>query len=199
MRPECRSQMVPTSCGCCETSTLLQFSPLCQVPDRRTPPRALFRLQQAQLNLHRELAAFPAHSAELQGCSHGRPLRPSEEGGSVFQTFFPKPLGNQDVHRLPQQLFSPISKRFFCLSVHQHDSPFSIHHHHGVRRGLQQAPELCLRRSQRFRRTFLLRKQFTLRSLAQQQSRTGTAERRQHSHHSKFQLLANRRRGHRQH
>src|SRR3989442_13931591 len=75
MRPECRSQMVPTSCGCCETSTLLQFSPLCQVPDRRTPPRALFRLQQAQLNLHRELAAFPAHSAELQGCSHGRPLR----------------------------------------------------------------------------------------------------------------------------
>src|SRR6059036_1458574 len=95
MRPECRSQMVPTSCGCCETSTLLQFSPLCQVPDRRTPPRALFRLQQAQLNLHRELAAFPAHSAELQGCSHGRPLRPSEEGGSVFQTFFPKLSGTK--------------------------------------------------------------------------------------------------------
>src|SRR5438128_11386863 len=124
MRPECRSQMVPTSCGCCETSTLLQFSPLCQVPDRRTPPRALFRLQQAQLNLHRELAAFPAHSAELQGCSHGRPLRPSEEGGSVFQTFFPNPLGNQDDHRLPPTtLLADVQT---SLLLEQSPAPFAL-------------------------------------------------------------------------
>src|SRR5258707_6279005 len=69
---------------------------------------------------------------DFQGCSHGRLVRPSEERSSIFQALFPKPLGNQDVHRLPQQIFSLISKRLLCLRVHQHDSPFSIHHHHGV-------------------------------------------------------------------
>src|SRR5260370_6768253 len=176
---------------------LLQFSPLCQIPDGCTPPQALLRFQHAQLDLHWELAAFPAQSVDLQGCSHGRPLRPSEEHGSVFQTFFPKPLGDQDVHRLPQQIFSPISERLSCLRVHKHDSAFLIHHYHGVRRGLHQAAELSLRRSYRFPQPFFLLTQFTLPSLPKHQSHAETTERHQNRHPGALQLLPNPRRSHR--
>ena len=55
-----------------------------------------------------------------------------------------KPLGHQNLNRLPEQLLARVAEQLLRLRIHQQDAALTAHDHHRIRRRLQQTPELHL-------------------------------------------------------
>src|SRR5207245_2245161 len=102
-------------------------------------------LQRAQADLHRKLTPVLPPPVKFQPRPHGSRARISKIARAVPGMRSSKPLGHQNLNRLPEQLLTGVAEQLLRLRIHQQDAALPAHDHHRVRRRLQQTPKLRLR------------------------------------------------------
>ena len=126
---------------CQFADAFLGGSALAHIADRRRDQEPFARLQRAQADLDRELAAIAAQPAQLQARAHGPDLLVGGVAPAVPGVFAAEPLGHQDLDRAAEQFPAPVAEQRLGLGVDQPDRSGAVDDHHRVGRRLQQGAE----------------------------------------------------------
>ena len=126
------------------TQHLLDALALGHIADGAGDKQTLLRLQRAQADLDRELAAVLAQAVQLQPSPHGAGTWFGKKIAPVVRVTGAEALGHQQLDGLAQQLVAAPAEQFHRLRVDEDDVPLAVDDDHGVRRGLQQVLELLV-------------------------------------------------------
>ena len=99
---------------------------------------ALFGVDRAQADLDRKLSTILAQAVQLQPGAHGSGARLSEKPAAVAQVGAAVAVGQQHLHRLPQQFGTGVAKHPLGLGVDEHDAPGHVDHHDRIGGGFEQ-------------------------------------------------------------
>ena len=118
---------------------------LAHVPHRRRHPHPLLRPQRGEADLDGELRAVGPAGVEVEVGAH----RPQFEirrrvGLAVNEVTSPEALGQQHLHRLPDEMVPAPAEQLLRLAVDQHDPPVPVDDDDAVGGRLQQIAELLL-------------------------------------------------------
>src|ERR1700731_691885 len=117
------------------------------VTDRRRHQDSFGAFQRAQHDLDWKIASILPPTGELNPRTDLLRQRVFRGSKSVGDQPFREALRNDVLHLLPYELIAAVSELFLRLNIQQDDLPGLVHHHHRVRRRLQQpaVPALHLR------------------------------------------------------
>src|SRR5579872_3193651 len=113
------------------------------VADRGRYQDAFGAFERAQHDLDGKLALVLAPPGELNPRADLLRQRLGRRSQTVRDQPFREAFRNDVLHLLPDQLIAVISELLLRLNVQQDDLPALVHHHHGIRSRLQQAPILA--------------------------------------------------------
>jgi len=105
---------------------------------------ALFGVDGAQADLDRKLATILAQAMQLQPRPHGAGAWLAKKAAAVAQVGAAVAVGQQHLHRLPQQFGTGVAKHPLGLGVDEHDAPGHVDHHDRIGGGFEQIAKPCL-------------------------------------------------------
>ena len=132
---------VPLGLGAVPLPLGLDGLPLADVPDGRRDQDALPGIDGRQGDLGRERAAIPAAPGQFQARSHRPGPGVGDIVGPVVRVHAPHQVGDQDLHRLPDQFLPVIPEQPLGLRVDQGDPAVILDADHRVRCRFQQPQE----------------------------------------------------------
>jgi len=128
-----------------------------QAPEPSIPPQTLRHIAHGRRHEHAvvgldggkadlggELAPVLTPSVETQAQAHGPGTRVLEIAHAVLEMGAAQPLGHEDLDRLADELAGRVAEQMLGLGVRQHDTPFAIDDHKGIRRRIQNGAQVLV-------------------------------------------------------
>ena len=111
------------------------------VSNRTAHQNPLRRLQRTETDFDRKLAAVLSPAKQFEPDSHGPHSRVGEKITAMTHMRLMVAFGHQQLQRLAQQLFPPITKQPLGLRVYQDDASVLADNDRGIRRRLHKTTE----------------------------------------------------------
>ena len=110
------------------------------VADGRHDEGPAAALERAQCDLDDDLRAILAPRHEIGALAHRTRPRVATEGVAIARVLRPDRLGNERLHRQPDQLVDGIAEQDRRRRIGQDDGPARVSDHEGIRIGFEQHP-----------------------------------------------------------
>jgi len=131
-------QLVPLGLGAQPLPLGGDLQPLGHIPDHGGDQEPFIGAHRSQGHFSGEGGAVAAAPGQLHVGAHGAGTGISDIPGPVGRVQAACLVGDQEFHRLADQLVPPVAEQLLGLGVDQRDPPVGVDAHHRVRRGLQQ-------------------------------------------------------------